>query len=91
MKISRLTKGNSIIRNYERVKLGAKIKGTCAAGMFTAGALFASNRIATGAIFCGLNSCMYIKDLETYLNLMQYLKPEVDKITRRAKNIYKKK
>ena len=91
MNVSRITKGNSIIRTYERVKLGAKVKGTCAACMFSLGAFSAMNRRPFGTIIGGAMSCMYVKELETYLNLAQLLKPEVNKIVKRAKNIYKKK
>ena len=86
MRISHIAKGNGTIRKYERIKLAAKVKGTCAAGMFTAGAIFASNQSGIGAVLCGLNSCMYIKDLEKYLNFMLFLKPEVVAIIQRAKN-----
>ena len=91
MKISRITRGTGIVRQYDRAKLGAAVKGTCAAAMFSLGAFSAVNRRPFGTIMGGTLSCMYVKELEIYLNLAQDLKPHVNEIVKRAKSIYKKK
>ena len=91
MKISRITRGTGIVRQYDRAKLGAAVKGSCATLMYAAGAFSAMNKMPLSTMMGGFMSCMYVKELEIYLNFAQDLKPQVNEIVKRAKSIYKKK
>ena len=89
MNILGFKNGNAIVRQYNNLKIGVQIKRACATSMFTIGALSARHREPVTTIMGGVLSCMYIKEASELWKRAQILKPQVNAIIKRARQIKK--